>query len=1045
MNFTLSNSVTFNTTAFHLEADGNINVAHALTVNQSNNDQAEGLEISLLAGGTIRIGGDLHLTTDASNIDTGGNILVMSGGNTTIDSAFVLRTLGLGGTSTGTGGNITVDIGGNLTVGDLAFTVEYNGPNVSVLNGANITLNIDGNLTTTGVNDVNATIDNSGGGSIGTGGNIIFNLGGDVSGGALTLLVDNSAGGHIGAGGNLSFTTGGDLTVDSVDALINNRNGGSISSGANMTFNIGGALTTTGDASFITSNRNDGNGGGTMGANVVLTLQVANVSVGGFFITDISTNGGGNIPNATLNVNIAGNLVATGGAEIDIQNTGFNVFGGPFIGGATIGTDAKVNVSAGSISTGDALDVEIDNNGAGHIGRDALIGVTVSNDINSQSDMFFDIINQATNGAPAGFIGGGAAVSVTAANISSGGFLESVINNARGGHIVGDAAVIFDASGEISAPAGADFEIFNVTGVIGSNATMNVSAASISAENSFLAQLSNYTGGSIGRNALITFTLSGNLSTQGDATFAIDSGFGGGLGTIGGNSTIFVSAANLTSGGSLQAFIGNYASSEIGGNALIDFILSGNLTIQGDATFSIDSGFGGGMGTIGGRAQIVVHAANLNADSSFSASLFNYDGAQIGQNAIITFNLSGDINAQADANFEIFNTNTSGNGSGGTIGGFALINLAAGNLTSGTFFPQIENQFGGTIGSNATITVNVASILSTASDGLFGVSISNFDGGNIGGSALINAAVSGDISAPNEVEFSILNNDVSGGGGGMIASNATINVSANNISTAGVLFAQIRNDGGGSIGGNATINMNVSGTADVASDATFEILGSDDASAATINFNDGSYDAGGTFLAFIDGNGTIAFNNTSVHADVLKVGVFGANGVLNIGGGTLSADTTLKLYASGSSGQLNFIPTSHSAATARKFSRLIRSRFSTALSLLSVTSPTKIQPTVYTNHAHYTTDFGGNGSTTGTFAGSGANDPLPLDEAPDFDDDPRPANPSASPRPESPPRPASRTPISHARPSAGPHVTSADRHHGDVRTGSSNPTRTSSM
>ena len=35
--------------------------------------------------------------------------------------------------------------------------------------------------------------------------------------------------------------------------------------------------------------------------------------------------------------------------------------------------------------------------------------------------------------------------------------------------------------------------------------------------------------------------------------------------------------------------------------------------------------------------------------------------------------------------------------------------------------------------------------------------------------------------------------------------------------------------------------------------------------------------------------------------------MFGANGVLNIGGGMLSADTTLKLYASGSNGQLNFV------------------------------------------------------------------------------------------------------------------------------------------
>ena len=38
---------------------------------------------------------------------------------------------------------------------------------------------------------------------------------------------------------------------------------------------------------------------------------------------------------------------------------------------------------------------------------------------------------------------------------------------------------------------------------------------------------------------------------------------------------------------------------------------------------------------------------------------------------------------------------------------------------------------------------------------------------------------------------------------------------------------------------------------------------------------------------------------------------------------------------------------------------------------------------VYTNNANYT-GFGGNGTRTGTFAGAGANDPLPLDEAPPF-------------------------------------------------------------
>ena len=166
----------------------------------------------------------------------------------------------------------------------------------------------------------------------------------------------------------------------------------------------------------------------------------------------------------------------------------------------------------------------------------------------------------------------------------------------------------------------------------------------------------------------------------------------------------------------------------------------------------------------------------------------------------------------------------------------------------------------------------------------------------------------------------------------------------------------------------------------------------------------------------------------------------GPNGVLNIGGGTLSADTTLKLYASGSNGQINFIS---DVILGGNSAKILAANSITILDDVVVTVGNiadENPASVYTNHANYT-GFGGNGSTTGTFAGSGANDPLPLDDAPDFDDDPRPATPNASPRPTSPPRPASRTPIAHPRPPAAPHVTSAGRHHGDFRAGSSNPPR----
>src|SRR4030095_9838817 len=83
--------------------------------------------------------------------------------------------------------------------------------------------------------------------------------------------------------------------------------------------------------------------------------------------------------------------------------------------------------------------------------------------------------------------------------------------------------------------------------------------------------------------------------------------------------------------------------------------------------------------------------------------------------------------------------------------------------------------------------------------------------------------------------------------------------------------------------------------------------GSDGAANSQILVNGGNYNVGCTFLFYIDGNGAITFDNASAHADVLNAGVLGRTGVLNIGGGALSADTTLKLYAPGGNGQLNFV------------------------------------------------------------------------------------------------------------------------------------------
>lgn len=123
----------------------------------------------------------------------------------------------------------------------------------------------------------------------------------------------------------------------------------------------------------------------------------------------------------------------------------------------------------------------------------------------------------------------------------------------------------------------------------------------------------------------------------------------------------------------------------------------------------------------------------------------------------------------------------------------------------------------------------------------------------------------------------------------------------------------------------------------------------------------------------------------SAHADVLKVGALGANGVLTIGNGTLTADSVLKLYAPSSNGQLNFIEnvTISSGTDAILAAGTITIQPSVTANVQGNGGPAQ----VFTNNPNYN-GFGGNNPSNGTFGGNGANNPLPLNQAPAFDGPP---------------------------------------------------------
>ena len=119
-------------------------------------------------------------------------------------------------------------------------------------------------------------------------------------------------------------------------------------------------------------------------------------------------------------------------------------------------------------------------------------------------------------------------------------------------------------------------------------------------------------------------------------------------------------------------------------------------------------------------------------------------------------------------------------------------------------------------------------------------------------------------------------------------------------------------------------------------------------------------------------------DTVDAHADVIKVAALGNNGVLTIGNGILSADTTLQLYSPGSNGTVNFVAnvTLGGAGTNTIAGNTVNI-FNGVVVNIGGQNPAN----VFTNNPNYT-EFGGNGSRTGTFGGAGASNPQPLNQAP---------------------------------------------------------------
>lgn len=317
-------------------------------------------------------------------------------------------------------------------------------------------------------------------------------------------------------------------------------------------------------------------------------------------------------------------------------------------------------------------------------------------------------------------------------------------------------------------------------------------------------------------------------------------------------------------------------------------------------------------------------------------------------------------------------------------------------------------------GSGGNVTLNILNSGLTIADGgdLSQITANGgdynsggrFNGGN-GGNISITAAGPLIVSAPIEATSGYLRDDgVIAGNGGSVALtssdavtvNSRIETSSNDPAGVPVSPPRRHSARGGSI---AVKSSKASGVAINISN-TSQLLALLDAAApgpggkvtilatgansvtnvnGTITADRGTIDIRHTGDAGqINVSGPNTTDTINAHADVIKVAALGNNGVLNVGRGTLSADTTLKLYAPGSNGTVNFVAdvTLSGAST-----KIIAGNTVNIFNGVAVNIGGQNPASVFTNHANYT-GYGGNGSLSGTFTGAGANNPQPLDQAP---------------------------------------------------------------
>ena len=598
--------------------------------------------------------------------------------------------------------------------------------------------------------------------------------------------------------------------------------------------------------------------------------------------------------------------------------------------GATLGNGANITLnSLGAVNTTapeSQVFLSIDNIGQGIVTNGANLAVIAGADFTTDRSGSYNL--EITNR------GSGSRI-VTGANITSKiignlftGFVNTIIDNTQGGRIDTGGNIDWTVTGNVNVTNGGNFYVLNskpgfVTGSIGSSVSVNIRANSFTFGRDVNAYVENGGGtiGAGGNDFTLTLQSTAGISVTGRMNVfgTVNAGANVSAGTL--------AVTDLTTTGSITSGTGGIARFTIPSEPFLQIahvLNGGTVTSQGGIRFDGDASFLGNPPTDGGKLTINTTALNLGTDI-------------VGP---VTFN-GGDGGASPGASGGSFTINTVGD----------LTVSVAVNATTGL---QDQALAPSGNGGNVSLDSKQGTVSITAP-----VKVSSAD-----------PTSSASIPPPRRRSNSGGQINVRSGIAGPVGGSGPTTV-AINIGNSGQLLSLLDSAATGP-GGKITIlatgantDINVAGvTSGVATDTI-------------------AADRGGVDIRHSGSGGRINLNSAIIRGDVVKIAALGSGGSLNIGGGTITADTVLKLYATGSNGQINFI--SNVSLNGLAVKTLAANRIN-ILSGVLVTIGGGKPINVFTNNANYF-GFGGTGnsSTTGTFGGAGAANPQPLSSAPLLD------------------------------------------------------------